>query len=63
MSIRQPKKKRETGPLPSSGAGLLRYFDEELPGIKLGPVFVIGFTFILIVVVLLAGSSFWPWKI
>lgn len=37
-----PKRKRsEGGALPPTGAGLIRYFDEDTRGIKLKPVYVI----------------------
>lgn len=61
MSIR-PKKKKESAPMPSTGAGLMRYFDEDLPGIKIGPRAVVILTSALIVVVLIANSSLNPFK-
>ncbi|KYK32628.1 MAG: preprotein translocase subunit Sec61beta [Theionarchaea archaeon] len=37
-----PKRKRsEGGALPPTGAGLIRYFDEDTRGIKLKPVYVL----------------------
>ena len=60
MSIRKNQRKKDSGPMPSTGAGLMRYFDEELPGIKIGPGTVIGYTSLLIVVVLVASAFFSP---
>jgi preprotein translocase subunit Sec61beta len=37
-----PKRKRsEGGALPPTGAGLIRYFDEDTKGFKLRPMYVI----------------------
>ncbi len=60
MSLRQKKKKKDTAPMPSTGAGLMRYFDEELPGYKVGPVVVVILNAIFIFIVLLAGSKWNP---
>lgn len=52
------KKKRDTSPMPATGAGLMRYYDEDLPGVKIGPWYVIAFSLILIVVVIV-GNFFY----
>lgn len=57
--MRQPKK-RDSGPMPSTGAGLMRYFDEELPGWKIGPKAVLIYTAALILVVILAKTPLNP---
>ncbi|MHA1154536.1 MAG: preprotein translocase subunit Sec61beta [Candidatus Heimdallarchaeota archaeon] len=44
------------GAMPATGAGLIRFFEEDTPGIKVGPYAVMIFAVVLIVVVL-AG----PW--
>lgn len=31
------KKRRDEGPMPAASAGLLRFFEEETPGIKVRP--------------------------
>ncbi len=36
-----PKRKREGGALPPTGAGLIRYFDEDTKGFKLKPTYVV----------------------
>ncbi|NDB29793.1 preprotein translocase subunit Sec61beta [archaeon] len=46
--------------MPSTGAGLMRYFDEDLPGIKIGPRAVMIMTSTLIILVLLANSQWNP---
>ena len=56
MSLRKQKSKKETAPMPSTGAGLMRYFDEDLPGFKIGPRAVVIVTFMLISLVILANS-------
>lgn len=60
MSLRQKKSKKESAPMPSTGAGLMRYFDEDLPGIKIGPKAVVIINSLFIFVVLLAGSNLNP---
>ena len=60
MSLRQKKSKKESAPMPSTGAGLMRYFDEDLPGIKIGPKVVIVINSLFIIVVLIANSSWSP---
>ncbi|MHA1114547.1 MAG: preprotein translocase subunit Sec61beta [Candidatus Heimdallarchaeum aukensis] len=60
MSRRQTKRKsRDTSPMPATGAGLMRYYDEDLPGVKVGPWYVIAFALILIVAVFV-GNIFSP---
>ena len=44
------------GAMPATGAGLIRFFEEDTPGIKVGPYAVMIFAVVLIIVVL-AG----PW--
>ena len=48
------KRKRGDGPMPSGGAGLIRFFEDETPGIKIGPTMVIVVSAILIVVTVVA---------
>lgn len=47
-------KKRDTAPMPSASAGLLRFFEEETKGIKVRPEFVVGLSVALIMAVILA---------
>ncbi|NHJ31500.1 MAG: preprotein translocase subunit Sec61beta [Asgard group archaeon] len=42
--------------MPATGAGLIRFFEEDTPGIKVGPYVVVIFAAALIILVL-AG----PW--
>lgn len=63
MSQRRRGSKKESAPMPSTGAGLMRYFDEDLPGIKIGPRAVIIMTSALIFTVLLANSRWNPFVI
>lgn len=48
------KRKRGEGPMPSGGAGLIRFFEDETPGIKVGPTLVIIFSAMLVVITILA---------
>jgi preprotein translocase subunit Sec61beta len=42
------RKKKGEGPMPSGGAGLIRFFEDETPGIKVGPMLVVIFAAILV---------------
>ena len=55
MSRRQ-RRSSESGAMPATGAGLIRFFEEDTPGIKVGPYVVMIFAAVLIILVL-AG----PW--
>ncbi len=57
MSIRQ-KRSKNTAPMPSTGAGLMRYFDEELPGRKISARGALIYTAVLIAVVVFLKSTF-----
>ncbi len=43
------RKKKGDGPMPSGGAGLIRFFEDETPGIKVGPTMVVILSSIMIV--------------
>ncbi|MEM2144207.1 MAG: preprotein translocase subunit Sec61beta [Candidatus Jordarchaeaceae archaeon] len=49
-------KRRRTseGPMPIAGAGLIRFFEEETAGPKIGPAIVVVMCVALIVVVIIA---------
>lgn len=49
-------KKRETAPMPSASAGLLRFFEEETKGIKVRPELVVALAATLIMAVILAKT-------
>ena len=48
------KGKRGDGPMPSGGAGLIRFFEDETPGIKVGPTMVVILAGILIIATVIA---------
>lgn len=52
------KKKKEKAPMPATGAGLLRFFEEETEGVKVKPEILVGLSIALIVVVVLARVFF-----
>jgi preprotein translocase subunit Sec61beta len=53
------KKKRDQSPgMPSSSAGLMRFFQDETNGPKIRPEFVVGGAFVLIAIVLAARIFF-----
>jgi len=44
--------------MPATGAGLLRFFEEETPGIRIGPEIVVILAVVLIVACIVAQLSF-----
>jgi preprotein translocase subunit Sec61beta len=52
MIIMSRRKKKEA-PIPSSAAGLLRFFEEETKGFKISPIAIIVLSFILMAIVLI----------
>lgn len=48
------RRKREAAPMPLSGAGLVRFFEEEVEGVKIQPEMVLIGALSLIISVLLA---------
>ncbi|MEM0313634.1 MAG: preprotein translocase subunit Sec61beta [Candidatus Bathyarchaeia archaeon] len=52
------KKKRESAPMPATGAGLLRFFEEETEGIKVRPEILVGMAIALIAICILANVFF-----
>ena len=43
---------RDSGPMPATGAGLMRYYDETMGGFEIGPFVVVLYTSFLIIAVL-----------
>lgn len=53
MSDRK-KRRREEAPMPAASAGLLRFFEEDTPGVKLSPQLVVIFGIGLVAMALMA---------
>ncbi len=53
MSKRE-KRRRDEAPMPAASAGLLRFFEEDTPGIKLSPYLVVISGMALVAVALFA---------
>ncbi|MGD9395699.1 MAG: preprotein translocase subunit Sec61beta [Candidatus Thorarchaeota archaeon] len=51
---KKKRKKRGEGPMPSGGAGLIRFFEDETPGIKIGPTMVVILAAILMIATVIA---------
>lgn len=47
------RRKRKEAPIPSSAAGLLRFFEEETKGFKIPPIVIIILSFTLIAMILI----------
>ncbi|HMK83393.1 MAG TPA: preprotein translocase subunit Sec61beta [Candidatus Bathyarchaeia archaeon] len=41
MSSAREKRRKREAPMPAASAGLLRFFEEDTPGIKVGPEIVL----------------------
>lgn len=54
MSRIKRRRKTSEGPMPVAGAGLIRFFEEETAGPKIGPAIVVVMCVALIAVVILA---------
>ncbi|MFQ6095957.1 MAG: preprotein translocase subunit Sec61beta [Candidatus Bathyarchaeia archaeon] len=54
MSSRRAKRRRREAPMPATGAGLLRFFEEETLGIRVKPEIVLVFAISLIALCILA---------
>lgn len=53
-AAKKKRKKKGEGPMPSGGAGLIRFFEDETPGIKIGPTMVVVLSAILVIVTVVA---------
>ena len=56
-ATKKKKKKKGEGPMPSGGAGLIRFFEDETPGVKVGPTVVVFFAAILVIAVVITHLS------
>ncbi len=48
-TAKKRRKGKRDGPMPSGGAGLIRFFEDETPGIKVGPTTVVILASILVI--------------
>ncbi|RJS89525.1 preprotein translocase subunit Sec61beta [Candidatus Bathyarchaeota archaeon] len=53
MSSRR-RRRQQTAPMPATGAGLLRFFEEDTPGIRVSPEIVVILAVALIVICIIA---------
>ncbi len=53
-TAKKKKGKRGEGPMPSGGAGLIRFFEDETPGVKIGPTVVVIFAAVLVILTVAA---------
>ena len=49
MSSKRQKRRRKGAPMPAAGAGLLRFFEEDTPGIQVKPGIVVIFAVVLMI--------------
>jgi preprotein translocase subunit Sec61beta len=52
--VKKRRRNPDQAPMPVAGAGLIRFFEEETAGPKIGPTIVVVMCLALIVVVILA---------
>jgi preprotein translocase subunit Sec61beta len=55
--IKMPKKKRDSTYMPVTGAGLIRFFEEEMKGIKITPLQIVIITMIFIIVIIMGNMG------
>ncbi|UCE10726.1 MAG: preprotein translocase subunit Sec61beta [Candidatus Thorarchaeota archaeon] len=59
-TAKKRRKKKGEGPMPSGGAGLIRFFEDETPGIKVGPTLVVILAAILLIATILGHLLLGP---
>jgi len=55
---RREKRRKSEAPMPAASAGLLRFFEEETPGVKVRPEVVLVLAVALIAISLFAYMTF-----
>ena len=60
MSGAREKRRKREAPMPAASAGLLRFFEEETPGVKVRPEVVVMFSIGLVAVSLFMYLTFKP---
>lgn len=58
MSTKREKRRKREAPMPAASAGLLRFFEEETPGVKVRPEVVIMMSIGLVAVSLFMYLTF-----
>ncbi|MHA1455368.1 MAG: preprotein translocase subunit Sec61beta [Promethearchaeota archaeon] len=58
---RRKKRRSGTAPMPSGGAGLMRFFEDSSIGLKVSPISTIIISISLIIVVFLAHLGVFNW--
>ncbi|MGA2628005.1 MAG: preprotein translocase subunit Sec61beta [Candidatus Bathyarchaeia archaeon] len=58
MSTAREKRRKRESPMPAASAGLLRFFEEETPGVKIRPEVVIMMSIGLVAVSLFMYITF-----
>lgn len=58
---RRSSRRSGKSPMPMSGAGLMRFFEDSSIGIKVGPIAAVAFAVILVLVVILAHMGVFNW--
>ncbi|MHA1196972.1 MAG: preprotein translocase subunit Sec61beta [Promethearchaeota archaeon] len=58
---RRKKKRSQRAPMPMSGAGLMRFFEDSSIGVKIGPISALLASAALIIVVIFAHLGIFRW--
>jgi len=58
LSTKREKRRKREAPMPAASAGLLRFFEEETPGIKIRPEVVIMMSIGLVAISLFMFLTF-----
>ncbi len=58
---KRARRRGADGPMPMGGAGLIRFFQDESTGLKVGPIATLLLSVFLIVMVILAHVRVFEW--
>lgn len=60
-TTRRRRRRSSDAPMPMGGAGLIRFFQDESTGIKVGPIVTVILSVVLILVVIMAHNGWFSW--
>jgi preprotein translocase subunit Sec61beta len=58
---KRSRRRGSEGPMPMGGAGLIRFFQDESTGVKIGPITTVILAVVLIVLVIIALNGDFQW--
>ncbi|HMF32462.1 MAG TPA: preprotein translocase subunit Sec61beta [Candidatus Lokiarchaeia archaeon] len=58
---KRSRRRGSEGPMPMGGAGLIRFFQDESTGVKIGPIATVLLAVLLVVLVIMAQNGIFKW--